>query len=241
MLKKYWSIVLFTVGMFFLAALVNILLEIVSGVAHIPEVYGSYIQYIIIMILYVYINRKWIHQEIYFQSKVPLKEQIPAWIFIVGDLIYLFTTNSGFKMYVTGIGYSIGSAVTEEYFIRGIVLIALLHLAKNKGVWGTLLAIFISSVLFGAMHIITMLVNHLGWGEVITAFSMGMVYAALYIATGTILWPMFIHLVQDLVVYLLPHSSFTMPTVWYFVVCLLITLIILIPYFRRENKQVFYS
>lgn len=240
LLKNYWSIVLFTVVSFLIGAAVNILLELLFGVAHISSVYIAYLQYVILMIVYIYINQKWIHQKIFIRSSVPIKEQILPLIFVIVYTFYLLATNNGFQSVshseiAEGIGFSLGSAVMEEYIFRGIILIALLTLLKDKGVQGVLLAILISSILFALLHGVTAVLDHSGWYEIFYAFSGGLLFATLYISTGSLLWPMMSHLIEDLVSFLLPNSIISIPIFIYCLICIVISLILLIPYFRRKN------
>jgi membrane protease YdiL (CAAX protease family) len=126
------------------------------------------------------------------------------------------------KVLVEGIIYYIGVATVEELYVRGLLLNlieVLLHKNKNK----TLLAIIISSVIFGLGHIFGVLGQSI-WiilAKIVFTISMGIYFGVIYKKSKNLYLPIIIHFFID--VCALPYcftTNITYPVV---------SLIIIVP------------
>lgn len=101
------------------------------------------------------------------------------------------------------IALNIGSlaALSEELMFRGVILAFTLKLMINKSrsQWRVVLALIISSLLFGAVHYSNLSLQSFSATtfQVIHAAAFGMILGAVYIKSGTIIGPMAIHFVFD--------------------------------------------
>ena len=108
-------------------------------------------------------------------------EEIPA----VGDIRALLPRNRGELPY--GAGLAVTAGVVEELLFR-LALPALLFGITGDG----LIAFLGAAVVFGLLHI------YQGPQGIVFAFVLGLVFTALYIASGTILVPIVLHALIDL-------------------------------------------
>lgn len=88
----------------------------------------------------------------------------------------------------------ITAGICEEWIYRGFILHFLLTRAPGLAAWVTIVA---SALLFGIAHIYQGTL-----GTVMTTI-LGVVFALLYLATGSLLLPMLIHALIDLRIFLL--------------------------------------
>lgn len=106
---------------------------------------------------------------------------------------------SAAKVLVEGVVYYIGLAIVEELYVRGLLLNLIERLfAKRKD--SALLAVVISSVIFGAGHI----PGTLGQppfvivGKAVWTVGMGMFFGMAYKKTGNLWLPVIIHFLVDI-------------------------------------------
>lgn len=103
------------------------------------------------------------------------------------------------KVLVEGIIYYIGVAIVEELYVRGLLL-NLIEKISYKSKHSTLIAIIISSVIFGIGHIFGVL------GEpilvivtkVIWTIAMGMYFGAIYKKTNNLWIPIILHFIINI-------------------------------------------
>jgi len=90
--------------------------------------------------------------------------------------------------------FNIAVSMFEEIFFRGLIFIAFLIAFKDKK-HGTLLAIFISSAVFGLVHFLNLFNSSVGFVfmQVGYSFLLGLLWTVLYYATKTIWVPVFCH------------------------------------------------
>ena len=102
------------------------------------------------------------------------------------------------KVLVEGVLYYAGVAVVEELYVRGLLL-NLLEKLFAPGRHSTLLAVLISSVVFGAGHIfgalgqpLLVIVSKVAW-----TVGMGMFFGMAYKKTGNLWLPVILHFLVD--------------------------------------------
>ena len=113
------------------------------------------------------------------------------------------------KVLIEGIIYYIGVAIVEELYVRGLLL-NLIEKVSYKSKNSTLIAIIVSSVIFGLGHIFGVL------GEpilviatkVIWTIAMGMYFGAIYKKTNNLWIPIVLHFIIDICA--LPYCFTTM-------------------------------
>jgi uncharacterized protein len=87
---------------------------------------------------------------------------------------------------IANLGMMLGIATVEELLFRGV----LFRLVEER--WGSLIALIVSGVLFGGLHLINK--NATPWGALSIAVSGGLLAGAAYIATRGLWLPIGIHL-----------------------------------------------
>ncbi|WP_111718956.1 CPBP family intramembrane glutamic endopeptidase [Homoserinimonas sp. OAct 916] len=106
-------------------------------------------------------------------------------VMALGDTLALLPRNRAELKY--GWALSINAGVVEELLFRLAMPVLIFAVFGNA-----LIAIVVSLILFGLMH------AYQGVGGVIGAFVLGVVLMALFLATGSIVWPIILHAVFDL-------------------------------------------
>jgi membrane protease YdiL (CAAX protease family) len=91
-----------------------------------------------------------------------------------------------FSGMIANLGMMLGVATIEELLFRGV----LFRLVEER--WGTLVALIVSCLLFGGLHLINK--NATLWGAVSIAVSGGLLAGAAYAASRTLWLPIGIHL-----------------------------------------------
>lgn len=106
---------------------------------------------------------------------------------------------SAAKVLVEGVIYYVGLAIVEELYVRGLLLNLIERLlAKRRD--SSLLAVIISSVIFGAGHIFGTLGQHpfVIVSKVLWTVGMGMFFGMVYKKTGNLWLPVIIHFFVDI-------------------------------------------
>ncbi len=105
---------------------------------------------------------------------------------------------SAAKVLVEGVIYYVGVAIVEEIYVRGLLLNLIERLlAKRRD--SALLAVIISSVIFGAGHIFGTLGQHplVIVSKVLWTVGMGMFFGMVYKKTSNLWIPVIIHFLVD--------------------------------------------
>lgn len=100
----------------------------------------------------------------------------------------------------------------EKYLLRGIILgkiLKLLSIKLNNKRMSIIISIILSSLIFGSMHAINLMHQPLLFtvAQMIQTFGLGMLLAAVYIKSGSIIFPMLIHFSLDSMVILIVGYS----------------------------------
>lgn len=100
----------------------------------------------------------------------------------------------------------------EEYLFRGIILgkiLKLLSIKLNNKRMSIIISIILSSLIFGSMHAINLMHQPLLFtvAQMIQTFGLVMLLAAVYIKSGSIIFPMLIHFSLDSMVILIVGYS----------------------------------
>ncbi len=86
-------------------------------------------------------------------------------------------------------GVSMGAGISEELVFRGFLLY---YIAVNLPALGSVEKILLASIIFGLCHF------YQGWQGVLGTTALGAVFAGLYVATGSLLFPVILHALVDL-------------------------------------------
>lgn len=100
---------------------------------------------------------------------------------------------------LTGLAVAPVVALYEETLFRGYILESFLRLSKFSNV---LPAVFWSSLLFGLSHLMNLARQDLPTTlyQVGFTFGLGALYAAIYLRTGSLWWPIVLHFANDFIV-----------------------------------------
>lgn len=146
----------------------------------------------------------WVINALITKVKVSLVPTVP-WrqIFILALPIYLVwiigivALVRGAKNLPLAIAAGIGAGIFEEFFYRGIILGILVKIfqkqsSKTHQIWYPVL---ITSVLFGLGHMGNVMSQSLPNTllQVLQAFSLGIIFAAIYLRSGSLFIPMLLH------------------------------------------------
>ncbi|WP_125707127.1 CPBP family intramembrane glutamic endopeptidase [Lacticaseibacillus porcinae] len=188
-LSWYWRLTLF----FILELLLG---EVVIGygtrllhLAYVPHllVYKG-LELVVILLL----NWWLIHQKLHFLN---LKWRTWTWLLILWIVVGVVTVRFGHASRIpTGLVVGIVAAATEECMFRGVIFTQLLKHWRNA--WAAMLT---SGLLFGALHLINL--THQSAGitaiQILQAAGMGVMLAAMYLRSGSLLVPMAFHFSLD--------------------------------------------
>lgn len=103
------------------------------------------------------------------------------------------------KILIEGIIYYIGVAIVEELYVRGLLL-NLIEKINYKSKNSTLIAIIISSIIFGLGHIFGVLGEHILVivTKVIWTTAMGMYFGTIYKKTNNLWIPIILHFIINI-------------------------------------------
>ncbi|WP_461213535.1 lysostaphin resistance A-like protein [Lacticaseibacillus sp. GG6-2] len=155
------------------------------------------------LLLILGVNRWLVHQKLHV---TPLKWVTSILLLLFWLVIAVVTWKvAGGMRVVNGIVVGIVAAATEEVMFRGIVFA---QLRKHWGMWP---AIIVSGLLFGGLHLINL--THQGafmtLMQNLQAAAMGMMLAALYLRSGSLLAPMSFHFSLDFIAVAIHGTSGT--------------------------------
>ena len=230
----------------FLVLFIEVSFEIlfinILKILNIPSnLYTLTLDKVIFFILLLFLNNKLTKQNVHFSVKVDNNgKKYIFMIFVVLLLIGLTHINTFFEATIIGLI----ACTTEEYLMRGVVLISFLQIFKNsKNIYIRILfPIFLSSILFGTEHFINLYSQNLSMtlAQVIATTASGFVLASIFLRTGNLLYPMIGHFSLDFFIVSLNGmsqntnvsiSSVILPSLFY----LFISFIILIPILGKHN------
>ncbi|MCK8607197.1 CPBP family intramembrane glutamic endopeptidase [Apilactobacillus ozensis] len=200
----------------------------------IPIFWASYMQIFIIMIVYVFFNKKISRQKIIFNSKILSRYRVIPYLTLLIVSLYLLRPNNlnssiqFNQVFWLNIANCLGAAIYEEYFARGILLRAILIINKDLKRIGIIISIIVASFIFSCFHIIEALESN-SWTEMLVTFLVGIILGSIYISIGSIIPCMFFHFVYDFTVYFLKYNLSGITTFDYTIICILITSIIITP------------
>lgn len=197
---------------------------------------------ILFLILLFILNFELTKQKIPFSFKLKREQRQIISILIIITFIAGFLHIKNFFVALT---IGLVACTTEEYLMRGIVLVTLLRLFANfdNRFARILPPVIISSILFGMEHFLNLASQNLSFTivQVCIAITMGFVFASIFLRTGNLLYPMICHFEIDFLLTLLhgaPHDinvSFqsSIPVMLFY---LFIGLIILIPVLENDKN-----
>ncbi|WP_057745220.1 CPBP family intramembrane glutamic endopeptidase [Liquorilactobacillus capillatus] len=148
-------------------------------------------------------------QTIYFRFK--MSANIVKAMLLLPAVFFIFFI-AGSKNIPAAFSIGILGAVPEEYLFRGIVLAKMLRLFAvklNNQKLNMIISAILSSAAFGAMHLINLSHQPLGFtvAQMAQTFGFGMLLAAVYLKSGSIVFPMLVHFALDSIVILMVGYS----------------------------------
>ncbi|MDT6981505.1 CPBP family intramembrane glutamic endopeptidase [Levilactobacillus zymae] len=170
----------------------------------------------VLLVVLVAFNRWWLHVPIYFRPTPTFGEQLRIntlpiiWMALLAvALVGSLTVGQP----ALGVGLTLIIALLvgscEEYLFRGLILglcLRLFHLTTLRRVWA---AVALSSLLFGATHLVNL--THQGLEptlvQMLNAFALGVLFAASYLRTRSLVWPILLHFFNDFVAILIGGLS----------------------------------
>ncbi|WP_220728728.1 CPBP family intramembrane glutamic endopeptidase [Apilactobacillus xinyiensis] len=246
-LKNFKSILWFSIIVFATSILINIASSYLVILTKIPLSLLAYIQFILLMLAYVFLNKKIAMKRIHIKSYLPFKYQIIPYLTAMLMIVYLLRPNSHNaeitfnQFFIVNIANCVGAAICEEYFVRGILLKSLLQLYKKRGRMGILYAIFAASVIFALFHTFEAVMTK-SWIEILVPFCLGIILCAIYIACESIIPCIIFHFAYDFMVYFLNNNVAGITIPEYIIITLIITSIILLPVMWRGSiSEKFYK
>jgi len=199
----------------------------------------------IICFLIVYIlNKVWSRQTVHFISPVRLRKQLAVvWPLILILLFFdisVLTIGPAFKGVVVNIITVLLIGLFEEYLSRG-VLFTLFLTDLNGRSHGLLRATVFSSLLFSLSHLINL--SHQGFGVTLLqlgfAFAFGFLLCGVYYKTGSLIWPILIHAMNDFIGFNThPTTSLQLSStvVWVQLTEIVVIFVLALYVFSRHNK-----
>lgn len=167
-------------------------------------------QELIIISFTLILNHFWIHQPLHFKSDVSLKTMLGVNIlpilFVILSIAVSFNKDNAVHI-KSAITVAICAGITEELVFRGIILPgSMTHFTGHRGMWS---AVIISSLLFGVIHMVNLASQQLEATilQGTNAFAMGLVLAAIYLRTRSLIFPMIFHGVNDYISTIVAHGD----------------------------------
>ncbi|WP_203630400.1 CPBP family intramembrane glutamic endopeptidase [Lentilactobacillus fungorum] len=158
-------------------------------------VYKS-VEVLLVCILNILLTRQCIN------LKIKLTAKTGAWLLIMILCLVPFMNFKPINNFLRALVWTLLVAIAEELLFRGVILKDLLNLLIRSGhlkSHGVFIAITISSLLFSVEHL-TNITNQSGVAticQMIQTFGMGTLFAALYIRTGSLFYPISLHFLID--------------------------------------------
>lgn len=192
-----------------------LVLELVIGEFGVSLLVGRlHLAYLPHLVLYkviellVIIALSWwlVHQQVFYTR---MRWGTMAALVIFWLVIGVITWHAGgIQRVIAGVATGIVAAATEELLFRGVVFGQLLKRWHNLGA-----AMLVSAVLFGSLHLIN-LTHQSGFMtaiQIMQAAAEGMMLAAMYARSGTLLAPMSFHFSLDFIAVAI-HGTKGLPT-----------------------------
>ncbi|TYC50538.1 CPBP family intramembrane metalloprotease [Weissella muntiaci] len=195
---------------------------------------------------HVIINRK--------ISFIPNKSQVlrsfPLFLFtlvpMVTDLLFSSQNRMNFPEFSKALPSAIFAGVSEELILRGIILVALINLFRDRR-YSNLISINLSSMVFALLHLLNLFSSSSSFtmtvGQVIYAYMLGVFLSVLFISSGSLLMPIISHILIDSTAFLehdLPMSNLVLFILMYGLIPMVAALILkkeeLLQNFNQKNQ-----
>lgn len=163
----------------------------------------SFLEEIVVLTIVCLANRFWLRVPIHLKSELSFWQQVktnggPVFFMVVnGSLLITAKHFTGHSALLVLLALLI--AIFEELLFRGVLLGGFLRRFANNVRWGVWLAAISSSLLFAASHLINLSHQSLTMtvGQVLMAFGFGLLTSAMYLRTGSLLWTIAWHFLED--------------------------------------------
>ncbi|MFT9097409.1 lysostaphin resistance A-like protein [Liquorilactobacillus sp.] len=158
----------------------------------------------LLTLLVLLLNKKYLQLKLHHQIDLSLNEllrinSLPIFFYCVYIASWFVNLQNLSLMRIADtILLALAAAVFEETFFRGILMNNILqHSPRNPNSY--LSAILVSSVLFGLTHMINLFGQSFSATllQVINAFAIGVMLAAIYLRTGSLKWTILYHFMLD--------------------------------------------
>lgn len=157
----------------------------------------------LLWLLFWFLNRQHWQLKINHDLKISLGEmlKVNSLPLILGTL-FIFAISATAKFSMNKLIYTfilaLVVAIFEEYLFRGILLNSLLAVSQQKYT-DYFKAVLFVSLLFGMTHVVNLAEQTLTATllQMLNAFVLGILLAALYLRTGKLGWPIFYHFMLD--------------------------------------------
>lgn len=180
------------------------------------------IQELPVLVIIFMLNRFYVKQPVFYRLLGPLKNLIylslPIFLILlaIGATIILLSRHSfsGWSMLLDILAGTTLIGIAEEYLFRGLIFPQVL---KALGTWthqDLYLAVLISSLLFACIHVLNLTEQSLSATliQMLGVFSIGCLFCAIYIRSGSLWLPIIFHSLRDFIVigldgaFLIPDS-----------------------------------
>lgn len=149
---------------------------------------------IIMLIFCIGLNHFYTHETILFKKTFYLSMLGDALIVFYAVVFKINLAQIHAPLYCLLTAFLIACA--EEFIMRGMILSSIIHHAHKHAIWK---AIFLSSLLFGITHLMNITHQSLYQTllQIIGTFSLGVIFAVIYLKSGNLLMPILLHGLLD--------------------------------------------
>ena len=178
---------------------------------HINREIVRVIDYIAVIIYLLYLKKKWGFKDILkWNTKSFIKGLIAGSLFLVVSIINIITAlhgTAGTPHQSPGhiifwiLVYLIGAGFVEELFTRGLIINLIKEKYKFTNKKNIIIAIIISGVVFGSMHLMNILTKgEVPIGQMLVTTGMGIAFATIYIRSNSLWSTIILHGLWDICV-----------------------------------------
>ena len=190
-----------------------------------PESLAYLIKTIVLGSGYYFLVHRRLGLKLKLANKISWSETLRVcWLILLADLFYVSASAFGISraphMIGTAMIIALGAGFFEEYFFRGLFL----KLAFQDGIRSSkqvLEGVFLSALFFGLAHLGNLTHQPLNATlfQVYYATAIGILFAAIYLRTGSLWWTIFLHFLIDFASVLLSQSTQAAPatSIWNFI------------------------
>ncbi|MCF6161054.1 CPBP family intramembrane glutamic endopeptidase [Furfurilactobacillus milii] len=186
-------------GTWLTVLIVSLSFDKVQGLLRSEIVFLVVFEMVMFLIMWL-LNQYWLHVSVYLKPTARSGQLLTVnWVTLVIFIEALIVVRSRTGKFWLALATLIFVGITEEFTFRGL----LLPLASKLGsarhqLW---VGVLTSSILFGLAHSVNILHQSLPITafQMLSAFSLGVLLAAIYLRTGSLIFPILLHGLNDFV------------------------------------------